>query len=170
MITTYFLHPVRHNGIPILFAGFRKVNTVARIFTRTRRTVLTDYIHLRHTMAEVLPKSDYPAEEHVNVKKVDKEEGEKKKRRDSTFQSLPPQSFCQKYVSQTIILTKKNFIIQRRFKEITMGQFFVGMFLIVILLIFSGVIINNYSQFTALFPFEKSTLIEPLQFKCPDCD
>ena len=91
---------------------------------------------------------------------------EKEKRRDSTFQSLPPQSFCQKYVSQTIILTKKNFIIQRRFKEITIGQFFVGMFLIVILLIFSDVVINNYSQFTALFPFEESTLIEPLQFKC----
>ena len=116
-------------------------------------------------MAEILPKADYPAEEHVNVKKLDKE-GEKEKRRGSTFQSLPPQSFCQKYVSQTIILTKKNFIIQKRFKAISMGQFFVGVFLIVILLLFSGVIINNYSQFTSLFPFERSTLIEPLQFKC----
>ena len=35
-----------------------------------------------------------------------------------------------------------------------------------ILLLFSGVITNNYSQFTSLFPFTRSTLIEPIQFKC----
>ena len=40
------------------------------------------------------------------------------------FNPLPPQSFCQKYVSQTIILTKKNFIIQKRFKAISMGAIF----------------------------------------------
>ena len=51
--------------------------------------------------------------------------------------SLVENHFVKKFISQTIILTKKNFITQRRFKKITAGQFCVGLLLILILIVFS---------------------------------
>ena len=103
-------------------------------------------------MAEVKPKEV----EYVQ------DDGKNKSKRGS----LVEQSSCQKFISQTIILTKKNFIIQRRFKEITAGQFCVGLLLILLLIVFSGIIESNYQIFESLFANTTPQERVPLPFQC----
>ena len=107
-------------------------------------------------MAEIIPKEQL--HEVLSSNKGEKYEINEK--------LVNEQSCCQTFVSQTRILTVKNFQIQRRFLAATLAQFCVGVFILVILTIGAAGIEGLLSKYNALNPNKEAKTLGISDIRC----